>query len=169
MPAPRVQASCCGEPVRVAPEMLSLLILIGGRHVLMSSSHLLAGLSCFRYHVCLVDFAASVLHVDSQYSCVFPALSEEGRCEYICYQQVICRARCSNYVVAPSFQSCSSCGSSSRGVFTDGPVSRVLIRVKSRCDSHEKPAPHRQHEVKRHRTGENLRNADLGADMLFEE
>ena len=85
----------------------------------------------------------------------------------ICYQQVFSRVHCSYYVVDPSFQSCSSCGSSSRGVFTDGPVSRALIRMKSRCDSHEQPVTHRQHEVKRDRIDENIGSVDLGADKLF--
>ena len=80
---------------------------------------------------------------------MFPILSEDTRCDYIYCQQIICRACCSHCVVDPSFQSYSSCGSSSRDVFTDGSVSRVLIREKSRCDSHEQPVTHRQHEIKR--------------------
>ena len=117
---------------------------------------------------CLISLPASFMSIDNILECFLLSLRMDDVIT-ICYQQVICRARCSYNVVAPSLQSCSSCGSSSRGVFTDEPVSRVLIRMKSRCDSHEQPAPHRQHEAKRDRIDENLGNVDLGADKLFEE
>ena len=61
---------CLSQVVSLGRSLLSLLVLVGCRYALMSSSHLLAGLPCFRYPFCLVDIAGFQLEI----SCVqFPS------------------------------------------------------------------------------------------------
>ena len=55
--------SVVSQVVSFARSLLSLLVLVGCRCALMSSSHLLACLPCFRYPFCLVDIAEFHLEI----------------------------------------------------------------------------------------------------------
>ena len=52
---------CLGAPGRVAREVVVVSVGSGCRYALMSSSHHLAGLPCFRCHLVLVDLAGPQL------------------------------------------------------------------------------------------------------------
>ena len=52
-----LSSAVVSQVMSLVRSLLVLLVLSGCKEVLRSSSHLLAGLSCLRYHFCLVDIA----------------------------------------------------------------------------------------------------------------
>ena len=65
MEFPFQTALCCGEPSHVVCEIVVFATYFGSLWVLMSSSHVVAGLPRFQYPFCLVDihFAVSLVQL----------------------------------------------------------------------------------------------------------